>query len=98
MPRGFLSLRLNPDNPRHHLWCNNGTWWVCYTLHWGFRKRRIRRSLGTPSLEVALERRDALLRRIADEGEEIPDAPTGRGRRDDREADGPPVPLSRLSA
>ena len=47
MPRGYLSLRLNSNSERHHLWLNNGTWWVNYTLHWGFRKKRVRRSLKT---------------------------------------------------
>ena len=71
MPRGYLSLRLNSDNERHHLWLNNGTWWVSYTLHWGFRKKRHRKSLKTSSLEVAIERRDLLLEHIALHGEEV---------------------------
>ena len=71
MPRGYLSLRLNSSNERHHLWLNNGTWWVNYTLHWGFRKRRVRRSLKTSSLKVAIERRDLLLENIALHGEEV---------------------------
>ena len=70
---GFLSIRLDGDNPRHHLWRNNGTWWTHYTLHFAGRKRRIRRSLGTSSLEVAVQRRDELLVRLAREGEAVPE-------------------------
>ena len=73
MPRGFLSARFDARNPRHHLWCNNGTWWTHYTLHFGYRKRRIRRSLETSSAEEAIRRRDALFARIAQEGEEVPE-------------------------
>jgi hypothetical protein len=28
-----LAIRLNPGNPDHHLWNNNGTWWCHYTVH-----------------------------------------------------------------
>jgi hypothetical protein len=30
-----------PCHPRHHLWCNNGTWWAHDTIHFDCRKRRI---------------------------------------------------------
>ncbi|MFZ4637656.1 MAG: hypothetical protein ACOYMC_09645, partial [Pirellulales bacterium] len=43
-------------NPLHHLWCNNGTWWVHSTLHFGGRKRRIHRSLGTAEVSLAVLR------------------------------------------
>lgn len=72
MPIGFPSLRVDHANPLHHVWCNNGTWWIHYTLHFDGRKRRIRRSLGTAVLDIALERRDELLNRIAREGEPVP--------------------------
>ena len=49
MPRGYLSVRIDATNDLHHLWCNNGTWWVHYTLNFDFRTRRVRRSLETPS-------------------------------------------------
>lgn len=83
MPRGFLSARFDARNPRHHLWCNNGTWWTHYTLHFGYRKRRIRRSLKTSSAEEAIRRRDALFARIAREGEEVPEWRPRRGETDD---------------
>lgn len=73
MPVGFPSIRVDRANPLHHLWCNNGTWWVHYTLHFGHRKRRIRRSLETSTLDEAVRRRDALLARLAVEGETVAD-------------------------
>lgn len=73
MPLGFPSLRIDDTNDLHHLWCNNGTWWVHYTLHFGHRKRRIRRSLRTSELAEAVRRRDGLLARIASEGELVTD-------------------------
>ncbi len=57
-----LSIRIDPDNPLHHLWLNNGTWWVHYTLESaeGF-VRRVRRSLHTRDISEAIARRDVLL-------------------------------------
>lgn len=69
MPQGHLSSRDGKPGDRHHLWNNNGTWWVHYTLHFGHRKRRIRRSLKTRSLEEAIRRRDELFSGIARDGE-----------------------------
>ena len=90
MRLGRLSARFDHTNVRHHLWLNNGTWWVHYTLHWGFRKRRIRRSLRTSCLEVAIARRDELFDRIAGEGEEVGDRPRGsQGQDDDEVTDTP---------
>ena len=82
MPVGRPSIRVDDSNPRHHLWCNNGSWWVHYTLHFGARKRRIRRSLKTSDVRVAIARRDELFARIEQEGEEVP---ARRPRRDDEE-------------
>ena len=73
MPLGFPSLRVNRRNSLHHLWCNNGTWWVHYTLHFDHRKRRIRRSLKTSDLAEAVRRRDKLLAEITIGGEVIAD-------------------------
>ena len=56
------SLRVRPSNPNHHLWNNNGTWYLHYTMHpTPFTKERIRESLATKSLEVARQRRDEIL-------------------------------------
>ena len=73
MPQGHLSVRVDATNRQHHLWCNNGTWWVHYTLHFDHRKRRIRRSLKTSDLTEAVRRRDELLARVSIGGEVIAD-------------------------
>jgi len=75
MPVGFPSLRVDHGNDSHHLWCNNGTWWVHYTVHFDQRKRRVRRSLHTRSLAEARLRRDALLLRITSEGDLLTERP-----------------------
>jgi hypothetical protein len=56
-----LSIRTNPENPNHHLWNNHGTWFVHYVVHpTPWTKERVRRSLGTRSIEEARRRRDEL--------------------------------------
>jgi hypothetical protein len=58
-PRPLLRIRLRAENPDHHLWNNHGTWFLHYTVHpTPFTKERVRRSLGTPDLATARERRD----------------------------------------
>ena len=79
MPQGFLSARINTENPRHHLWLNNDTWWCHFVLHFDCRARRIRRSLGTKSLEEAIKRRDALFANLSTEGEWVPERNEERG-------------------
>ncbi len=79
MTIGFPSLRIDADNQTHHLWNNNGVWWVHFTLHFDHRKRRVRRSLKTRSLAEAIERRDALLLQIEREGEPVPERPATAG-------------------
>jgi hypothetical protein len=57
-----LSLRTNLENPNHHLWNNNGTWFIHYVVHpTPITKERIRKSLGTKSLPEARAKRDAIL-------------------------------------
>lgn len=78
MSLGYPSLRIDDKNPAHHLYVNrggraDGCWWVAYTLHFGGRKRRVRRSLHTKSLEEAIQRRDELFARIQVEGEVVPE-------------------------
>ena len=52
-------LRISDDNPNHHLWNNNGIWWLHYTVYpTAYTSERVRRSLGTHSLDVARDRRD----------------------------------------
>ena len=60
-----LSIRIDPANPDHHLWNNNGTWWCHYTLHRAGRKQRCRLSLETRSVADARTRRDALFAALA---------------------------------
>ena len=51
--------RINAENINHHLWDNNGTWFLHYTVYpTAFTKERVRHSLGTKDLTVARERRD----------------------------------------
>lgn len=71
-PIGFPSIRIDGGNPLHHIWCNNGTWWIHYTLHFHGRKRRVRRSLDTGDVATATVRRDEFLARLGREGEPVP--------------------------
>ena len=65
MARARLSVRILPENPDHHLWNNNGTWWCHFTLHLpDYTKRRVRRSLWTHDRGTARRRRDRLLARV----------------------------------
>ena len=57
-----LVIRHTPDNPNHHLWFNNGTWWCHFTLKTGTGiSQRIRSSLKTADLQKARDRRDRIL-------------------------------------
>jgi hypothetical protein len=57
-----LAIRVNPANPDHHLWKNNGMWFVHYTIHpTPLTKKRIRASLRTKDLAEARLRRNRLL-------------------------------------
>lgn len=59
-----LVLRRNAQNPNHHLWNNNGTWWCHATVHLpDLTKRRLRISLRTSFLEKARLRRDTVFAR-----------------------------------
>lgn len=56
------SIRVHLTNPNHHLWNNNGTWYLHYTVHpTPLTKNRIRQSLETKCVETARQRRDAIL-------------------------------------
>ena len=59
-----LAIR-ESNNPDHHLWNNNGTWWVHYTVHIpGNQADRVRQSLGTRNRRVARSRRDRIFQRL----------------------------------
>ena len=57
-----LAIRVREQNPDHHLWNNNGTWWCHYTEHLpDYTKRRVRRSLRTADRAIARFLRDSVL-------------------------------------
>ena len=63
LPEGcVLSLRSHPSNPSHHLWWNNGTWWLHATVHRpDYTKQRLRVPLETKNIHHARVRRDNVL-------------------------------------
>ena len=62
----LASLRISEGNPNHHLWNNNGTWFLHYTVYpTPFTKERVRRSLGTKDVKTARERRDVFFENLA---------------------------------
>ena len=68
MQRQQLAIRIQDGNPDHHLWNNNGTWFVHYTVYPdALTSQRVRRSLGTKCLETARRKRDALFSNLRDE-------------------------------
>ena len=60
LPQGSeLSLRTDGRNPNHHLWWNNGSWWLNATVHRpDYTKERFRHPLKTKDLHLARRRRD----------------------------------------
>ena len=57
-----LSIRTNPSNPYHHLWCNHGTWFIHYTRYPSpLTTERVRHSLRTKDVTDARARRDSIL-------------------------------------
>jgi hypothetical protein len=64
-PRLSTRLPANAGGPNHHLYNNNGTWFIHYTLYPDpFTKQRVRVSLKTASLDEARSRRDAFFGQI----------------------------------
>lgn len=62
MSNSTLAIRTNQRNLNHHLYNNNGIWWVHFSLHRpDHTKDRIRESLGTKCLATARELRDLAL-------------------------------------
>ncbi len=52
-------------NPNHHIWCNNGTYFVHLTVVWKERKKvRLRKSLRTKDMGEARRRRDRFIARL----------------------------------
>ena len=53
------------SNPNHHIWCNNGTYFVHLTVVWKERKKvRLRKSLRTKDMDEARRRRDRFIARL----------------------------------
>jgi hypothetical protein len=68
-PWATLSIKIDSENPDHHLWNNHGTWWIHYTVHQAdYTKRRVRVSLETRNLREARERRNTLFNHLEEEG------------------------------
>ena len=56
------ALRIDQSNLNHHLWNNNGTWWIHYTIYpTPVTAERIRHSLKTKNLSEARDLRDQIL-------------------------------------
>lgn len=57
-----LVTRRTDTNPNHHLWNNNGTWWIRFTLRsTEGQTMRHAYSLKTPDLDAARRKRDGIL-------------------------------------
>jgi len=68
-PLAALSIKIDLENPDHHLWNNHGTWWIHYTVHQpDYTKRRVRVSLETRNLREARSRRNSILTHLETEG------------------------------
>jgi len=64
-----LAIRPSRGNPDHHLWDNNGTWFIHYTVYpTPITAERVRLSLRTKDVAEARAKRDALFQRISEEG------------------------------
>ena len=54
-----LAIRVDESNPNHHLWNNNGTWWLHYTVYpTPVTTERRRISLRTKCIQHARYKRD----------------------------------------
>ena len=62
-----IALRIDESNLNHHLWNNNGTWWIHYTIYpTPVTAERIRHSLKTRNLSEARDLRDQILESLID--------------------------------
>ena len=67
-----LALRIDDSNLNHHLWNNNGTWWIHYTIYpTPVTAERIRRSLKTRNLTEARHLRDQILENILSQSNKL---------------------------
>ena len=66
MKHSKLSVRVNRNNPNHHLWNNNGKWWCHLTVHNSdYTSERKRIPLHTRDIKSARIRRDKLIAKLA---------------------------------
>ena len=67
-----LALRIDESNLNHHLWNNNGTWWIHYTIYpTPVTVERIRSSLKTKNLREARIRRDEVLEKLLNQARRL---------------------------
>jgi len=67
-----VATRINDENLNHHIWNNNGSWWVHFTLHLpNHTKARRRRTLRTNNVFVARRRRDLLFEELQNAASQI---------------------------
>tara|TARA_Y100001938_G_C8018284_1_gene393782 strand:- start:769 stop:981 length:213 start_codon:yes stop_codon:yes gene_type:complete len=60
-----LSARIDESNPNHHIWNNNGTWYIHFIIHKEDKTaERFRKSLKTRDVEEARNKRDKILERL----------------------------------
>jgi hypothetical protein len=70
MEQQKVVIRVAKTNRNHHIWLNNGTWWVAYTVHRpDYTKVRVRQSLRTKCADTARFERDRLFRRLNTDAE-----------------------------
>jgi hypothetical protein len=61
-----LAIRVDESNINHHLWNNNGTWWLHYTVYpTPVTSVRRRRSLKTQNIKRARLIRDEIFNALA---------------------------------
>ena len=60
-----LALRIDDSNLNHHLWNNNGTWWIHYTIYpTSVTAERVRYSLKTKNLTEARSLRNKIFKKF----------------------------------
>jgi hypothetical protein len=60
-----LALRIDKENLNHHLWNNNGTWWIHYTIYpTAVTAERVRYSLKTKNLTEARNVRNQIFKKL----------------------------------
>ena len=56
-----LAVRIDPENSDHHIYNNNGTFWIHYTEYpTPITAERVRKSLKTKDIKVARRRRNEI--------------------------------------